>query len=236
MLYRYETHCHGNLCSACAHSRPSELVHAYHNAGYAGMVLTDHFIHGNTAVDTHLPWEVQMRHYYAAYEEAAAAAKGLDFDVIFGLEHAFGGGQEALVYGIDLDFLLAHPDMSRYCLTEFADAVHTYGGILILAHPYRYGGWEISIPTCILDGIEVYNAGNPPVKNKMAFKTATSFDAIMTSGGDTHWIGAVTPNRAGITLPYRVRNGAELVAALKNRDHGWLAGGRVIDVLTEDSL
>ena len=104
MNYLYETHCHGSQCSRCSLSTSRELVRAYHKAGYAGLVLTDHFIWGNTAVSRHLPWEERMRLYYAAYLDARDEAKDLDFDVIFGLEHAYGDGNEVLIYGIGLDF------------------------------------------------------------------------------------------------------------------------------------
>lgn len=60
-MYLYETHCHSSDCSRCGRSTARELVRAYHAAGYAGMVLTDHFVTGNTAVDRSLPWDVQMR-------------------------------------------------------------------------------------------------------------------------------------------------------------------------------
>lgn len=50
MLYRYETHLHCSRCSACATSSSQEMVRAYRKAGYAGFVLTDHFIHGNGVV------------------------------------------------------------------------------------------------------------------------------------------------------------------------------------------
>ncbi|MBQ8197936.1 MAG: histidinol-phosphatase, partial [Lachnospiraceae bacterium] len=119
MEYRYETHCHSAQCSACAISSAQALVHAYHAAGYAGLVLTDHFIFGNTAVPSSLPWQIRMERYYQAYLDAKAAAEGLDFDVIFGLEHAYGDGKEILIYGVELDFLLANPDIPRICLDEF---------------------------------------------------------------------------------------------------------------------
>ena len=77
MQYKYETHCHSNRCSRCAHSTPTELVKAYYSKGFAGMVLTDHFIHGNNCVDSSLTWEAQMRCYYDAYLEAMEAAKVL---------------------------------------------------------------------------------------------------------------------------------------------------------------
>ena len=111
--YRYEMHCHCNWCSACAHSSPQAMAQAYYQAGYAGMVLTDHFLSGSTAIDRSLPWKDKVEAYWRAYEAARDWARGRsrDFTVLFGLEHQYGGGKEVLTYGIDLDFLLAHPDL-----------------------------------------------------------------------------------------------------------------------------
>lgn len=219
MKYRYETHCHSSRCSRCAHSTPAELVMAYHAIGFSGLVLTDHFVHGNNCVNSTLPWEDQMRCYYDAYLEAKEAAKDLDFDVLFGIEHAYGGGLEALCYGIDLAFLLNNPDLPRLDIREFGSRVHQYGGIVIHAHPYRWAGPELQLPLDILDGIEVYNAGNPQDKNLLAQQLADSTGLIQTSGSDLHSITEVKLGTAGIALPYRIHNENELVAALKRRDH-----------------
>ena len=81
MEYKYETHCHSSRCSRCAHATPTQLVNAYYEAGFSGLVLTDHFIHGNHCVDTSLSWVEQMRCYFDAYLEARQAAKKLDFQV-----------------------------------------------------------------------------------------------------------------------------------------------------------
>lgn len=219
MLYRYETHCHANFCSKCAHSTPAEMVRAYKDAGYAGLILTDHFIHGYTCVDQSLPWAQRMACYWGAYLQAKAEGDSLDFDVIFGIEHAYGGGQEVLCYGIDLDFLLQNSDIPELSLKEFADCVHAYGGILIQAHPYRYGGWELHIPTDIVDGIEVYNAGNRPEQNAMAMEKAAEKAQILLSGGDIHIASNPNLGTAGIILPYRVHTARELIAALQKGDH-----------------
>lgn len=219
MQYRYETHCHSNRCSRCAHSSPAELVHAYHEKGFAGLVLTDHFIHGNHCVDTSVSWDEQMHCYYDAYLEAKDAAKILDFDVIFGLEHAYGGGLEVLCYGIDLDFLLANPDIPELELDQFAHRVHSYGGILIHAHPYRWAGAELELPLELLDGIEVYNAGNPADKNLLALELAERTGLIQTAGSDLHRITELKLGTAGIALPYRLKNEKDLAAALTSRHH-----------------
>lgn len=219
MQYRYETHCHSNRCSRCAHSTPSELVKAYHEKGYSGLVLTDHFIHGNNCVDPDLPWEDRMRCYYDAYLEAKTAADPLDFDAFFGIEHAYGGGLEILCYGIDLDFLLYNSDIPQLDVKEFSNRVHEYGGILIHAHPYRWAGPELELPLDLLDGIEVYNAGNAPDKNALALQLAEKTGLLETSGSDLHNINEPKLGTAGISLPYRIKSQRELVAALKRRDH-----------------
>ena len=46
MWYRYETHMHSREGSACGKDSAADMVRAYHAAGYAGAVLTDHFIWG----------------------------------------------------------------------------------------------------------------------------------------------------------------------------------------------
>lgn len=219
MQYRYETHCHSSRCSRCAHSTPAELVKAYSGKGFAGLVLTDHFVHGNNCVDPSLPWEKRMQCYYDAYLEAKEAAKDLDFDVLFGIEHAYGGGLEVLCYGIDLDFLLNNADIPQLDIREFARRVHSYGGILIHAHPYRWAGPELELPLEILDGIEVYNGGNPPEKNLLAQQLAQRTGLIQTSGSDLHHVAEPKLGSAGICLPYRVKTGDQLATALKKQDH-----------------
>lgn len=41
--YKYETHMHTSEGSACGASSGAEQVEAYYNAGYAGIIITDHF-------------------------------------------------------------------------------------------------------------------------------------------------------------------------------------------------
>ena len=231
MFYRYETHCHCRECSACSRASARELVQAYHAAGYAGLVLTDHFIHGNTAVDRSLPWKEQMQWFYDAYLDAKKAAAELDFDVIFGIEHAYGSGKEVLIYGIDLPFLLENPDIPVLTLDELTDRVHACGGIVIQAHPYRdrdYIDMSVEPRADIVDGIEIHNIGNKPGEDRKALELARTDDYILTSGGDIH--SAVDPRigSCGIVLPYRVRNEKEFVAALKRRDHSFLIHGQIL--------
>lgn len=239
MLYRYETHIHCSQCSACAVSTAQEMALALHRAGYAGMVLTDHFIFGNTAVDRTLPWEQRMQRYYQAFLDAKTAVQGLDFDVIFGIEHAYGDGKEVLIYGIELPFLLANPDISDITLDELVERVHREGGIVIQAHPYRdrsYVNMAVGPRADLVDGIEVYNAGNYPDENVQALALAGTRDYIRTSGGDIHRADDPRIGLAGIALPYRVRSSQAFAEALQRRDHQCVINGQILDHIQTEHL
>ncbi len=239
MFYRYETHVHCSQCSACGCNTAKELVHAYRSAGYAGFVLTDHFIFGNTAVDRSLPWKQQMKCYYQPYLEAKAEAEMLDFDVIFGIEHAYGDGKEMLIYGIDLDFLLANPDIPELSIDELTDRVHEYGGVVIQAHPYRnrcYVNMAVGPREDIIDGVEVYNAGNLPNENIQALELAEKIDSISLCGGDVHAITNCAMGKTGIAFPYRVKDSHQFADALKRREHQFIIDGRIVSEITEDLL
>lgn len=239
-MFRYETHCHCSQCSACGHSTSAEIVRAYHAASYAGLVLTDHFIRGNTAVDRSLPWDAKVRLYYDAYLEAKAVGDQLDFDVIFGIEDHFGGGQEVLLYNIDLDFLLANPDMCDIPLEELIQRVHAWGGLVFQAHPYRNRSYiDLTRPPRddIVDGFEVYNASNDtPEENLPAFRVAKEKGLLMLSGGDVHSVDAYALSLAGMAFPYRVRNGKEFVDGIRRGDGRCIINGQIVEQLNEKPL
>lgn len=239
MLYRYETHCHCSQCSACASSTSQEIVRAYHDAGYAGLVLTDHFIFGNTCVDRSLPWDERMHRYYQAYLDAKAAAEGLDFDVIFGIEHAYGDGKEVLIYGVDLPFLLANPDIPEITLDEFVARVHAYGGIVVQAHPYRdryYVNMAVQPRADLVDGIEVHNCCNAPGEDLKALELARKKDYIITCGGDIHRASDNRLGCSGIALTSRIRDEKELVAVLKQGGYQYIVNGEIVPRILEEHL
>ncbi len=239
MGYLYETHCHSSQCSRCAVSTAQELVQAYCIKGYTGLVLTDHFIWGNTAVSRRLPWDERMRKYYDAYLAAKEAAAPLDFDVIFGFEHAYGDGKEVLIYGVELDFLLVNPDIPKLNLDQLVERVHEAGGIVIQAHPYRnryYVNMDVEPRADIVDGIEIYNTGNLPGEDPQALRLARTGDYILTSGGDIHWDKDERIGHAGIILPHRVKTSKEFADALKQRKHGFLIQGKQLWTVEESDL
>ncbi len=231
--YRYETHCHCCWCSACARSSPQEMAEAYFRAGYAGMVLTDHFLRGNSAVDRTLPWEEKMHRYYAAYEAAAAWGAARGFSVLFGLEHHYGDGKEVLTYGIDLPFLLENPGLHLLPLEEYADLVHRAGGFLSMAHPFRdrdYINMAVKPQPQFLDGVEIFNFYNSEEENKKAAKFAKKHGLLPTSGGDEHRANGPSIGRTGLAFKTPVPTGKELVEALKSGKYGLIINGETVPI------
>lgn len=221
-MYLYDTHVHSASGSFCGKCKPKELVQAYKEAGYTGFILTDHFIRGNTSVPRDLDWSTRMHMYYDAYLEAKEEGDRNDFDVFFGLEHYYAKGKEILLYGIDLEFLLKHPELNTARIEVYADLVHEIGGILVHAHPHRireYIDPDFAPRYDVCDGIEVYNAGDVDEINELALRDAIVLDKLMTSGGDVHKVeNEPKLGRAGIGFERRLKDIHDFVQAIKNRE------------------
>lgn len=221
-MYLYETHVHSMNASLCAKCMPKELVRAYKEAGYTGLILTDHFVKGNTSVSRDLDWKKRMHMYYDAYLEAKEEGEKLDFDVFFGIEHHYEKGKEILIYGITIEFLLEHPELETAPIEVYAKLVHENGGILIHAHPHRIRDYidpSFAPRYDVCDGIEVYNAADSLEINELAVKDAIGLKKIMTSGGDVHKVNDEPKiGQAGMWFDRRLANAHAFVSALKNGD------------------
>lgn len=220
-MYIYEMHQHTAPCSKCGHADPRELVKALKRDGLSGVVLTNHFLHGNTGIDRNLPWEDFVRAYENDYLTAKKAGEAEDIDVIFGIEEHIGNGKEVLLYGITPEMLYAHPEMADGKLETIYKAVHEYGGLVFQAHPFRDRSYipdpNEKIPLEFIDGIESYNASNQGDENIRAHEYAQQNGKLESAGSDAHWEDF--ENRFGIACEHRIKNSEELVKTLLNKDY-----------------
>ena len=229
-MYKYEMHLHSIEASACALNTAREMVYAFKEAGYAGFVLTNHFIHGNTCISRELPWKERMMAYYDAYLEAKEEGEKYDFDVLFGVEHNYGNGKEVLVYGLDIDAYIRHPEMRSAYIEEFSKIVHAEGGLIYHAHPHRVRSYITpGIPPRydVCDGIEVFNSGDDMETNHLAYEDAMRCNKLMLSGGDIHESQCARIGQSGIVFPKRIQNNEELVKALQNHDLRIIINGEI---------
>lgn len=193
-LYLYETHMHTSEGSACAGNTGAEMARAYKEAGYTGIIITDHFFYGNTAVDRSLPWKEWVEQYCLGYEHAKEEGDKIGLQVFFGWEAGYGG-PEFLVYGLDKKWLLEHPEIRDASVEEQLRLVHAGGGIVIQAHPYREAYYikEVLTYPDYVDGVEGLNASHlssgHPEYNERALAYAADHKLPLTSGSDQHGTG-----------------------------------------------
>lgn len=221
-MFLYDTHVHSSETSKCGKSTAREMVRAYKAAGYSGFALTNHFYHGNTAVDRTLSWRNFVQPYIDAYYEACDEGAKLDFDVIFGIEEGVGDSKEMLCYNMDVEALLSCKELRHASRAEFIDFIHSAGGIVIHAHPCRFKDYMKAYVEPYYDGydgLEVYNGGNFDEDNQKALLFAASLgkNLILTAGNDAH--SASADLHAGILLPERVKTSADFVEILKSGNY-----------------
>ncbi len=187
MSYLYETHLHTSQGSGCGRSTGAEHARFYKDAGYQGIIITDHFFGGNTATPRNLPWKERIDHFCAGYEDRLAEGQRIGLSVLFGWEEGFQG-DEYLVYGLDKAFMLAHPEMERWTRKQQFEAVHAAGGCVIQAHPFRMREYirAIHVADVFADGVEAFNAGNTPAQDAYAWRYAQAKGLYMTAGSDNH--------------------------------------------------
>lgn len=85
-MYRYETHLHTSVTSACSVFTPEEVVEKYTRLGYAGIFVTDHYLRGNSSVPRDLPYEERVARYFDGYRAVKKCAEGSGLSVFFGVE------------------------------------------------------------------------------------------------------------------------------------------------------
>jgi len=195
-MYTYETHLHTSTASACGKSKGFEYVSLYKELGYAGIIVTDHFFNGNCGVPKDLPWEERVSLFCKGYEEAKEEGDRQNFDVFFGWECSFGG-DEFLVYGLDKQWLLDHPDILEWDHITHYKKIKESGGLVIQAHPFRERDYlsKVSLHPHQCDGWEVANVGNAACEDRLAYRYAKENNMIMTAGSDIHL--AVNGGREG---------------------------------------
>lgn len=197
--YLYETHMHTSEASLCGRASGAEMARAYKDYGYTGIIITDHNWGGNTAVGREEPltWEEWVREYCKGFRNAKAEGDKIGLDVFFGYE-AGHDATEFLIYGVDEEWLVTHPEIKDASVEEQYRLIHEAGGMVIHAHPYREEFYipEIRLFPEFVDGVEGINATHSNTKSKshndpkfdtLAVAYAKEHHFPMTAGSDMHW-------------------------------------------------
>lgn len=222
MGYFYDFHVHSSECSGCAASNIEEITRALKKAGYAGFVLTNHFLTGNNCIPDSYSWEEKVARYWETYLIGKQIGEEIDLDVFFGIEHHYGNAQEILIYGIDLDFLLKNPDMCDISAESLCERVHEYGGFVSHSHPFRERGYipkgDFRMDLSYVDAIEVYNSANREIEDERAQALCKEQNLAYTAGNDLHFVRHLESfPHAGLEFDFRLKTDIVMLSALRNR-------------------
>ncbi len=186
--YLYETHFHTKEASACASLFGADHSRKYKEAGYSGIIVTDHFLNGNSCIPKDLPWREQIERFCKGYEHAKEEGDKIGLDVFFGLEVNFNT-TEFLIYGVDKTWLLEQTDMLSWSVEEEYRRVKEAGGFIVHAHPFRSRSYirEIKLYPDHIDAVEIFNSGNSYREvDEKAEAYAEKLKLPVTSGTDAH--------------------------------------------------
>ena len=188
--YRYETHLHTYPVSKCAKATVKENLEAYIAFGYDGVFITNHFLDGNINIDRSLPYEERIRFYFSDYEEGVRLGKELGIQVFCGVEMSYMG-TDFLIYGLDQEWYLAHPEIENMKRTEQLSFLMESGALVIQAHPFREAAYidHIRLFPRNVHGVETYNACRSPFENDIAEMYAKHYGLPAFSGSDNHHAG-----------------------------------------------
>ncbi|MBR3107160.1 MAG: PHP domain-containing protein [Clostridia bacterium] len=218
MMYKLELHCHSSEVSACSHCPAETLIRRYREAGYHGIVSTNHINRATFRDMEERSWEEKTDHFMLGYHLLRDAA-GSDFDVLLACEiNLTPTGWPAyipndyLVYGVTEDWLRHAGDMRDMSLETLSACVREAGFLIVHAHPFRAG--TVMMNPDLLDGFEIYN-GNARHNshNDLARVWAKMNGKIMTSGSDFHQPD--DPCCGGIETETRIRDNETLLAVLR---------------------
>lgn len=191
-MYRYETHLHTAPVSKCGKAGVRETLEFYKSLDYAGVFITNHFIDGNINIDRTCPYEDRIHFYFSDYEEGARIGKEIGLDVFCGVEMSYRG-TDFLVYGLDKQWYLSHPEIEGMQKSQLLPLLMENGALVIQAHPFREADYidHIRLFPRHVHGVEVYNGGQHEqgFRNAMAEHYAKQYGLIPFAGSDNHRAG-----------------------------------------------
>ena len=214
--YFYETHLHTYPVSKCAKTTVRETLEAYIAFGYDGVFITNHFLDGNINIDRALPYEERIHFYFSDYEEGVRIGEELGIQVFCGVEMSYQG-TDFLVYGLDKEWFLAHPEIEDMKRTAQLSFLAESGALIIQAHPFREASYidHIRLFPRNVHGVETYNACRTPFENGMAEMYANHYGLPVFSGSDNHQ-GGKQKRLGGMQSDTPIKNERDFISRFMN--------------------
>lgn len=211
-MHKYDTHVHTSETSPCGIIEAQEVVRLYKDAGYDGIVITDHYYDSFFEKLGEMPWKDKVDIYLQGYCSAFDEGTNIGLTVLLGMEIRFEENpSDYLVYGITEDFLKKYPKLYKLGIKKFRQLIEDEYMLIFQAHPYRRT-MVVADPQDI-HGVEVFN-GNPRHNshNDKALLYAKENGLMMSSGSDFHQKEDLA--RGGIIITQEITTSKDLLKAL----------------------
>ena len=215
MEYKYEIHCHTKEVSRCGTLPVEELIKIYKEAGYSGIVLTDHYSPMTFNISEFFSKKKALEHYLKAYRIAKKYNTD-DFTVLLGMELRFYATvNDYLVYGISEEMLYDLPFLLPTYIKKASKLLRDKGCLFLQAHPFRK--LITRAKPKYLDGVEVFNGKATAEANALSEKWAEEINApIRTSGSDCHRESGAA--LGGIITNEPIKSNDDLLRILRSGD------------------
>ena len=187
-MVKIETHLHTCHSSPCGKVEADTIARLYAEAGFHGIVVTDHFFHYTCRPHCwNIPYVDYFKVFIEGYHRLKEAAAPYGLKIYKGAEVRFDESvNDYLMYNFP-DSLLQDPEaVFAMGLEKFSPLCREAGALLIQAHPFR-GKCTVVDPS-LVDGYEVKNA-NPRAANNNELTAefmAAQPDKLQLCGSDFH--------------------------------------------------
>lgn len=219
-MYRYDLHIHTAECDKVAAVGGAEIVRLYKDAGYDGIVITDHYF------ALFFDWfkdeistgkkESIINRYLRGYYSARNEAEKIGFTVFCGAEVRLDNTiNDYLVYGLEERDFYELPLLNRLQSVKELSAVLPDNALIVQAHPFR-NEMTVCSPHNIF-GIEGYNGGTEKFRNEMAKIFAHHYNKPITSGSDFHEVSHLA--KGGIITNKKIKSHIDLVNILRSGEY-----------------
>lgn len=215
MKYKYELHCHTKETSLCGQVPAAEIVKMYKEAGYSGIVITDHYSPMTFKPSRVYRPQTDIDFYLSGYKEALKYADD-DFSVLLGMEiRYYATANDYLVYGVTEDFLRNNGNLMKLYPKKFYNLAKANNMLVVQAHPFRK--MMIRTNPAYLDGAEIHNGKANLECNLAAAEWAEKNNMqIRTSGSDFHRPSNLAVG--GIITDKKIRTNDDLLRILINKE------------------
>ena len=228
-MYRYETHLHTSVSSACSRFTPEEVVEKYVRLGYAGVFVTDHYLRGNSCVPKDLPYEERVARYFDGYRAVKKCAEGSGLSVFCGVEISHWG-TDFLFYGLSEKWYQDNPEIMTESPKEMCLRARNAGALVLQAHPYRERDYidHIRLFPSEVEGIEIINAAEGERSNDLAKRLAVAYDLNVSAGSDIH--DAQLKVLAGVEFSTKLKSEQDFIERIRRGE------GKVFTLTDEGAI